>query len=138
MDLISPQDVIKAIEGYFGGGALRYLRETEAAAADRAIEASQANTYELDSLNRYDAPLAIRRAIDRLPLYPGNFHGRGIVICGGGLRYFPCAWVCIKMLRHVGCQLPVQFWYQGSEEMDRNMISLIESLGVECVDARLI
>src|SRR4029079_599122 len=39
------------------------------------------------------------------------------------------------MLRHVGCQLPVEFWYQGSEEMDERMLGLIRQLNVECVDA---
>ena len=47
------------------------------------------------------------------------------MICGGGLRYFPCAWVCINMLRHVGCRLPIEFWYQGNEEMDGGQWSVL-------------
>jgi FkbM family methyltransferase len=39
------------------------------------------------------------------------------------------------MLRHVGCLLPIEFWYQGVEEMDGQMVSLISGLGVKCVNA---
>lgn len=37
MDLISAEDVIRRIEGYFDGGAARYLTESQARAAARAI-----------------------------------------------------------------------------------------------------
>src|SRR5258708_4634129 len=84
----------------------------------------------------WDASCKIEQAITRIPPFPSNrFDGRGIVICGGGLRYFPCAWVCIQMLRQVGCHLPIQLWYQGKEELDDRMIRLMETLQVECVDA---
>jgi len=67
--------------------------------------------------------------------YPaGRFAGRGIVICGGGVKYFPCAWVCVKMLRHLGCTLPIEVWHLGEEEMDGAMRALLVPLGVELVD----
>ena len=67
--------------------------------------------------------------------YPADrFKGRGIVICGGGLRYFTCAWVCINMLRKLGCALPVQLWHLGAKEMTDEMRLLLKPLGVECVD----
>src|SRR5205085_2739777 len=46
---------------------------------------------------------------------------RGIVICAGGPRYLPCAWVCIKMLRHVGCELPIEIWHLGPAELPDEM-----------------
>ena len=67
--------------------------------------------------------------------YPGGFDGRGIVIPAGGVRYFPCAWVNINMLRHVGCALPIELWHLGPEEMSCEMRGLVEPLGVTCVDA---
>lgn len=67
--------------------------------------------------------------------YPGGFRGRGIVTCAGGMKYQPGAWVLIKMLRMLGCRLPIQVWYLGEEECDERWISLVEPLGVECVDA---
>src|SRR5215471_5139127 len=68
--------------------------------------------------------------------YPAErFHRRGIVYCGGGDLYFPCAWVSIAMLRRMGCDLPVEFWYRGPREMTPEMIALLAPLGVTCVDA---
>lgn len=136
MHLITPDEVVDKIEWFVRGGALRYLTSEEAAAARTAIRASLANTYDLHSLNGYNVAAALRQAIDRLPPYPGGFEGRGVVICGGGLRYFPCAWVCVHMLRQTGCRLPVQLWYEGPAEMDVRMIRLMRRAGVECVDAR--
>src|SRR5688572_28148007 len=73
--------------------------------------------------------------VKSIPPYPGHFHGRGIVICGGGSRYFANAWVCINMLRRFGCALPVQLWYLGEGEMNSRMEQLVRPLGVQCVDA---
>ena len=73
------------------------------------------------------------------PPYPAErFSGRGIVLCGGGETYFPCAWVCIQMLRRSGCSLPIELWYRGPAEMTSQMISLLEPMGVSCVDAYLV
>ena len=57
------------------------------------------------------------------------------MICGGGVKYFTTAWVCIRMLRHFGCKLPIQLWHLGKEEMDARMQSLLRPFEVECVDA---
>lgn len=79
------------------------------------------------------------RFLDRLPPYPtGRFEGRGLVVCGGGSRYFPCAWVTIRMLRHLGCDLPIQLWHLGPRELDPRMDALIRGLGVEPVDAEAV
>jgi len=39
------------------------------------------------------------------------------------------------MLRHFGCQLPIELWHLGPTELDRRMKALVEPLGVQCVDA---
>jgi hypothetical protein len=68
--------------------------------------------------------------------YPAErFAGRGIVLCAGGDTYFPCAWVCIGMLRRLGCALPIELWYRGPREMTPEMLALVAPLGVTCVDA---
>ncbi|MEO5817895.1 MAG: class I SAM-dependent methyltransferase [Gemmatimonadaceae bacterium] len=67
--------------------------------------------------------------------YPDTFDGRGIVMCGGGTTYFTNAFIAVSLLRHVGCTLPVQLWYLGSNEIDSFMEELIAPLGVECIDA---
>ncbi len=70
------------------------------------------------------------------PPYPdGRFEGRGVVICGGGKKYLPSAWVAIRMLRHLGCELPIQLWHLGPGEVDPRIASVVRSLGVETVDA---
>ncbi len=68
--------------------------------------------------------------------YPdGRFNGRGVVLCAGGDVYFPCAWVCIRMLRRLGCTLPIEVWFRGPREMTPRMIEILEPLGVTCIDA---
>src|SRR6267378_7547714 len=74
--------------------------------------------------------------IDRIPSYQKHYQGRGIVICGGGLKYFPCAWVCANMLRRLGCTLPIQLWYLGSKEINAEMSGLMRRLHVDCIDAQ--
>jgi len=67
--------------------------------------------------------------------YPDkSMRGRGIVLCGGG-DYFACVWVCVTMLRSLGCTLPIELWYRGPREISGEMIALMQQLDVMCVDA---
>jgi hypothetical protein len=66
---------------------------------------------------------------------PRAFEGRGIVIPAGGPIYLPCAWVCVRMLRHFGCELPVEMWHLGPGEMPDPVRRMLEPLGVRTVDA---
>lgn len=70
--------------------------------------------------------------------YPKErFHGKGIVVCGGGVKYFPSVYVNLRILRLLGCKLPVEVFYLGVEEMDLHMIRLLESLeDVKCINGR--
>jgi ADP-heptose:LPS heptosyltransferase len=76
-------------------------------------------------------------AIAGLPPYPaGAFSGQGIVILASGAQYFTCAWVSINVLRKVlDCTLPIEVWYCGPGDMSPQMIDLLQSLDVRCVDA---
>ena len=65
--------------------------------------------------------------------YPGGQRGRGIVIAGGG-RYLTSAYVTARVLRHVGCTLPIQLWHLTGE-VDAAMRRLLRPLGVRCVNA---
>ena len=68
--------------------------------------------------------------------YPRErFAGRGVVICGGGWKYLPGAYVCVRMLRELGCGLPVELWHLGGKEMPGCFASAFGGLGVEMVDA---
>jgi alpha 1,2-mannosyltransferase len=64
-----------------------------------------------------------------IPQYPGSFSGRGIVISAGGLRYFTCVWITIRMLRRQGCTLPIELWYAGNE-LSEEVIDEIKALNV--------
>ena len=104
----------------------RLIEQTEGA---RAVSNAPAITEET-------ARAAADEFIRHIPPYPtGRFRGRGIVVCGGGEKYFPCAWVCVRMLRHVGCDLPVELWHAGDAELPDRWREMIEPYGVKCVDA---
>ena len=135
MDLITPADVIRRLELYFAGGALRYLSAAQASAARRGVHATARNTYDDQPLTLSNARAACEHFLRTIPAAPRGFEGRGVVICGGGTRYFPCAWVGINMLRKLGCSLPIQLWHRGPEEIDPTMRGIVAPLGVECVDA---
>ena len=73
------------------------------------------------------------RAVAQKPPYAARrFRGRGIVICAGGAKNFPCAWVAVKMLRYLGCTLPIELWHLGAREMTPAMRALTAPLGVRC------
>jgi len=68
--------------------------------------------------------------------YPKDqYSGRGIVIAAGGDKYFTNAYVCVSMLRKLGCELPIQLWYLGPDEMTKEMQELVLHLNVTLVDA---
>jgi hypothetical protein len=68
--------------------------------------------------------------------YVGHTQDRGIVICTGGRRLFTNAWVNVNILRYLGCELPIEFWHLGPQEMDSNMKAMVKPLGVTCIDAQ--
>ncbi len=135
MHMITPAMVAERIEGYFAGGAVEYLAESSptqvaVAAPLCADDAADVPLTEETALERAEAYIKV------MPPYPGGFSGRGITICGGGVKYFTGAWVCINMLRKLGCTLPIQIWYLGEHEMSDEMKQLVAPLGVECIDGR--
>jgi ADP-heptose:LPS heptosyltransferase len=135
MDLITPTEVIGRIKIYFDGGRLKYLTSRQCVAARRGVVATARNPFDKQALNLHSAGLACEEFIKTIPASNEHFKGRGIVICGGGVKYFTCAWVCVNMLRRFGCRLPVELWHLGATEMDEPMKALLKPLGVECVDA---
>jgi hypothetical protein len=135
LDMITPAEVIRRIEMYFWGGAIQYLSPRERTAAERGVLATSRNFYDEQPLNIHSAGMACERAVQAIPEYPDRYAGRGIVICGGGTRYFTNAWVCINMLRRLGCRLPIELWHLGPKELDDPIRALVASLGVKCVDA---
>lgn len=66
--------------------------------------------------------------IQAIPPVDTSLSGRGVVITGGG-KYFVSAYVTIRVLRHVGCKLPIELWCLDGE-MDQEMTALVEPFGV--------
>lgn len=135
MAMITPEMVIQRIETYYTGRALKFLPAVLSSAALRGIRTSSRNKFDRQPLNLHSAAMACERFIQAIPEMPNGFRGAGIVVCGGGRTNFPGAWVCIKKLRWLGCELPIQFWHLGKSEMSMAMKGLMGPLGVECVDA---
>jgi ADP-heptose:LPS heptosyltransferase len=135
MDLITSREVVARIERYYEGGVLSYGHYDVVEFASRAALASRAD--EPTPLTPETADREAARFLERaVAVAPACELGRGIVICGGGDTYFPCAWVCIRMLRRLGCTLPIELWYLGPLECDERMRRLLEPYGVTCVDGR--
>jgi hypothetical protein len=135
MEMITASEVIRRIELYYQGGVIEYLSPSQQKAAQKGVRVTAKNDFDKQTLNLQSAGMACERFLRGIPVYPDCYRGRGIVICGGGARYFTNAWVCINMLRRLCCTLPIQVWYLGDKEMDRRMMALLKPLGVECVDA---
>ncbi len=135
MHLITAEDVIRRIETCFEGGAAKYLTPTQAAAAAKGVAATRSNPKAVVELSAHNVRAAMDDYIRTIPSYPGGFKGRGIVICGGGLKYFTPAWVCLRLLRRLGCRLPIQLWHVGKRELSPPMAALVTPYDVECVDA---
>lgn len=98
----------------------------------------------LRSVNFEASPSLIRKLkkewqefAETISPYPDRFQGMGIVICGGGVKYFTCAWVNIHFLRRNGCQLPIELWYSG-DEMTQETIEALQPLNVSCRDVRAV
>src|SRR5260370_40933213 len=135
MQMLTPEEVIPRTEPYFAGGSRNYLSRAQATASESGIADTARNPYDQLPLNLHCAGMACDQFITSIPPYPNQYSGRGIVICGGGVKYFTNAWVCIHMLRRLGCGLPVQLWHLGKHELDERMESLLAPLGGQFLDS---
>ena len=82
-----------------------------------------------------------RRRLEQVAAEPSNypcarFRGRGVVICAGGDQYLTCAYVCIRMLRLLGCTLPVELWHLDAAELPSEWRRILSHYSVEFVNAR--
>ncbi len=65
---------------------------------------------------------------------PPACEGQGIVIAGGG-RYLDWSYVLVRKLRSMGCQMPIQIWHLGPQEMPGKSSALFKQMDAETVDA---
>jgi len=78
-----------------------------------------------------------QEAAESAPEGPAQWDNpRGIVICGGGWRFFASLYVTVRQIRAHGCQLPIQIWYLGDRgEFDVRMQMALEPYDVGWVCA---
>lgn len=75
-------------------------------------------------------------AARNVPPAPEFRPGPGVVICAGGWKFFPGLYVTVRMLRHLGCDWPVQAWFLGDRgEFDPRMEVATRPYQVEWVNA---
>ncbi|WP_291123253.1 hypothetical protein [Flavobacterium sp. UBA6046] len=96
----------------------------------------KSGTREIDIEINDDAIKYLRTAwqdyVKKIGDYPASrFDGKGIVLCAGGIRYFTCAWIIIKQLKAIGCNLQIELWF-SADELSKEMILQLESLNVIC------
>lgn len=133
MSMISPEHVIEAVESYLTGDIWPPLTAWEAGQVSsivgwnaRSVRFAQSKTdphenrgnWKPDHFSAINDRNSISKtfaAVQKIHAYPGGFSGRGIVICGGGLRYIPSVYINIRMLREHGCSLPVELWHRTNE-----------------------
>lgn len=152
MDMITADEVIRRIDLYFEGGAVDYLCEAKKEEEDRTTTDHPvpvlsktpllstefvASNGKPSRITESDSRKEIEGFVQTIGEYPKQrFNGKGIVICGGGVKYFPGTWVLVNMLRYQGCELPIEVWHLGEEELDVHMAELLRPLGVACIDGR--
>lgn len=135
MDMITSDEVVRRIQLYFTGGIIKYLADTtsEGGQPDETFVWAELSKSRLLTIE--NATAVAEKVIKNMPEYPPLHRGKGIVICGGGVKYFTNAWVCVNMLRRLGCELPIQLWFLGTRELDEAMAGLMGEFDVQCVDA---
>jgi Mannosyltransferase putative len=69
----------------------------------------------------------LERAIEEVGECPREVAGKGIVLCGAS-DSIVSVWVSIRMLRHLGCELPIELWCYKPESLkqEERWIPLLE------------
>jgi ADP-heptose:LPS heptosyltransferase len=133
MDMVSAATVIQSVQSYFHGLVCQPLTRAESAAAAKAIQRTALNPIDAEPLTVANARFACDQFCRALPKCPEGFRGRGIVLCIRGLADLTGAWICIRMLRQLGCGLPVELWHRPSQTGSWNLKELLNGLHVRCV-----
>lgn len=74
-----------------------------------------------------------QQSLARVPAYPNNATGRGIIVVAGG-KYIEPALVLAVRLRELGFPYAIQFWHLGAAEILPEALGLLKKLRVETCD----
>lgn len=134
MDVITSNEVTRRIETYFEGGIVTFLSKKQVHIAHKAVAVGQNVNWIGNDVEAYSFRRASDTYIKQIASYPlKQFQGEGILICAGQL-HLPSTWVCIRMLRKLGCSLPIEVWHLGRDETDEQIERLLKVLHVKCID----
>lgn len=133
MMTIPASEVVQKIEACARAEQLPMLSSEQVHAADLALSLGNKMKWVSRRMEAEVFRQACEKFVPTIPPCPELFHGRGIVICAGG-QYLPGAWVCIRMLRKLGCNLPVEIWHLGKEELPEEFEQLVQPFLVRAVD----
>ena len=106
-------------------------KSTAGGSSARCVDES---VFEEERVTEHNARSVADRFLRTAPPYESEGGRRGIVICAGD-RQFASAWVCVRMLRHLGCDLPIELWQLWGSELSQSLRDLLQPYGVGCVDA---
>lgn len=126
MHMISSAEVIQRVERYFEGGAVAYLNADQAGRARAPRESSLPRR----SRGIEDAPAAAEQFLEQTPAPPRRSKGRGIALCASA-EPWEAVYVGVRLLRHLGCELPVELWHDGKREPDAGVAQALAPLGVQ-------
>lgn len=135
MDMISAREVVRRIEVYFKGGALPWLNRKQARASIRAVAATRENAAEAPPLQPASARSQLEWFLRQLPAWPDASRGYGIVMCLAEPPQAAAAWLNVRLLRHLGCHLPVQWWFASRQGLTDGQRQSLTAIGVELVEA---
>jgi FkbM family methyltransferase len=79
---------------------------------------------------------SFRTAANNPPPFPPSVPERRIVSAWGGERLQLNGFVAIKLLRSLGCQLPVEVWFDGPRERDDRFAEYVAGDNVTFIDAQ--
>lgn len=65
-----------------------------------------------------------------------EYKGKGIVTASGDLERLRQSFTSIKMLRSLGCKLPIEMFYADSSEISSSEASIFEKFDVKCINVQ--
>lgn len=79
----------------------------------------------------------LRAVAERRTAMPADKRGRGIVFAAGGWRFLCGVFVSTRMIRWLGCEYPIEVWYNGDldGEFTPDYLRVMDGLGVTFHDA---
>jgi putative component of toxin-antitoxin plasmid stabilization module len=136
LDMIQAEDVVRRIEGYFRGGAMKFLTPAETRAAAKAVSATASNPYDRQPLNIHSAGLALDRHVRTVAGAALKGSGKGVVITVGEPSSASRVLRILAEMRRKGCRVPVEVWHLPAVRFSRSQSRRLANLDARCFNAQ--